>query len=271
MKAFLIDLSICNGCYNCQIVCKDEHVDNDWLPYARSQPDTGQFWMKQKEFVRGTVPKVKISYLPTPCMHCAKAPCIPACQVDAIYRREDGLVIIDPQKCDGCGDCVRACPYEAIYFNQELKLAQKCTGCAHLLDQGWKEPRCADACPTGAIRFGEVDEFSDELPKAEVLRPELECSPRVYYLNLPKRFIAGTVYDPDEEEVLIGAELTLTSQETGKSTAVKTDSFGDFWFNDLEEGSFTLLIVKDGYTQKSIETSTTIQDINLGDIPISRQ
>ena len=100
---------------------------------------------------------MKISYLPTPCMHCANAPCISNCKDEAIYRREDGLVIIDPQKCTGCGDCVDACPYGAIYFNEELSIAQKCTGCAHLIDQGWKEPRCADACPTGAIRFGEEE------------------------------------------------------------------------------------------------------------------
>jgi len=54
-----MDLSICNGCYCCQIACKDEHCANDWTPYAKPQPDYGQFWLKIKETVRGTVPKVK--------------------------------------------------------------------------------------------------------------------------------------------------------------------------------------------------------------------
>jgi len=55
MKAFVIDVARCNGCYSCQIACKDEHVGNDWTPYTKPQPDTGQFWLKQNEFVRGTV------------------------------------------------------------------------------------------------------------------------------------------------------------------------------------------------------------------------
>jgi len=65
MKAFVIDVSICNGCYCCQIACKDEHVGNDWTPIAKPQPDTGQFWLKQNEFVRGTVPKVASTPAPT--------------------------------------------------------------------------------------------------------------------------------------------------------------------------------------------------------------
>ena len=63
----------------------------------------------------------------------------------------DGMVIIDTVKCTGCRNCVDACPYDVIFFNENLNLAQKCTGCAHLLDDGWAEPRCADACPTEAI------------------------------------------------------------------------------------------------------------------------
>ena len=60
MKVFAIDLSVCNGCYCCQIACKDEHVANDWTPYAKPQPDTGQFWLGLTEQVRGQVPKVKV-------------------------------------------------------------------------------------------------------------------------------------------------------------------------------------------------------------------
>ena len=101
MKTFVIDIAKCNGCYCCQIACKDEHVGNDWTPYAKPQADTGQFWLKVNEFVRGTVPKVKMHYVPVLCMHCDKAPCIPACPVKgAIYKRDDGLIIIDPIKCN---------------------------------------------------------------------------------------------------------------------------------------------------------------------------
>ena len=80
MKAFIVDLSVCNGCYCCQIACKDEHVANDWTPYAKPQPDTGQFWIKVGERVRGSVPKVKISYTPNMCMHCDDAKCMDGCK-----------------------------------------------------------------------------------------------------------------------------------------------------------------------------------------------
>ena len=136
-KVFVIDLSICNGCYTCQFACKDEHCGNDWSPIAKPQPEIGQFWVKLTEEVRGTVPKVKVAYRPHLCMHCDDAPCMNVCSVEgAIYKRDDGLVIIDPNKCTGCRNCMDACPYGTIYFNEDLNLAQKCTGCAHLLDDG---------------------------------------------------------------------------------------------------------------------------------------
>jgi tetrathionate reductase subunit B len=267
MKVFVIDVARCNGCYDCQIACKDEHVGNDWTPYAKPQPDVGQFWLKQNEFVRGTVPKVKMSYVPMLCVHCDDAPCIPACPIEGgIYKRDDGLVIIDPTKCTGCRNCVDACPYGVIYFNEDLNIAQKCTGCAHLLDNGWTVPRCVDACPTEAIRFGEESQFGDLLSRAEVLHPEFATKPRVYYLNLPKRFIAGTVYDPIEKEVVVGATSTLTDLTSGEKFTATTDGFGDFWFENLEVGTFSLKIEKDGKA-KTIHPVSTEKDVNLGDVP----
>jgi tetrathionate reductase subunit B len=270
-KVFVIDVGICNGCYCCQIACKDEHVANDWSPIAKPQPDTGQFWMKMEEHICGTVPKVKMHYIPRLCQHCDKAPCIPACTVGAIYKREDGLVIIDTEKCTGCKSCVDVCPYNAIFFNEGLNLAQKCTGCAHLLDSGeWKVPRCVDACPTEAIKFGEESEFKALIAKAEILKPETKAKPRVYYLNIPKKFIAGTVYDPVEKEVIIGAACTLTGPKAGKITTAKTDNFGDFWFQGLADGKYSLKIEAKGFAAKSFNAlDTVVKDINLGDIPLS--
>ncbi len=276
MKAFLIDLGICNGCYNCQIVCKDEHCGNDWSPYAKPQPDTGHFWLKIDYFVRGAIltaqdvcstAKVKVAYIPMPCMHCANATCIGACPVSAIHRRDDGLVIIDPAKCIGCQECLHtdACAYKAIYFNKDLNIAQKCTGCAHLLDIGWKEPRCADACPTEALKFGEESALS--LTGTEILHPEYNLQSRVHYKSLPKKFIAGTVFDSVKDEVVIGATCTLSG--AGSATAT-TDAFGDFWFEGLAQGTYSLQIAASGYTTKTISSiNTTTADVNLGDIDLA--
>ncbi len=174
-KVFVIDVAKCNGCHSCQIVCKDEHVANDWTPIAKPQPEVGQFWLELTERVRGTVPKVKVAYRPHLCMHCDKAPCMESCPITgALYKRDDGLVIIDPVKCTGCRNCVDACPYDVIFFNEDLNIAQKCTGCAHLLDDGWSEPRCADACPTLAIRLLDEDEAQELVAQGEVWKPELK-------------------------------------------------------------------------------------------------
>ena len=267
-KVFVIDLSICNGCYTCQFMCKDEHAGNDWTPIAKPQPEVGQFWLKLEEKVRGSVPKVKVAYRPHLCMHCDNAPCIEACKVNgAKYKRDDGLVIIDPTKCTGCRNCVDACPYKAIYFNEDLNIAQKCTGCAHLLDNGWSEPRCADACPTLALRFMDEDKAADLIKGAEVWKPEYGTRPRVYYLNVPKKFIAGTVYDPVEEEVYIGAECLLTGAD-GKKYNTKTNNYGDFWFEGLPDGCFKLEIKAAGKSKAFENLDTATADINLGDIPL---
>lgn len=271
MKVFVIDVAKCNGCYNCQIACKDEHVGNDWMPYARPQPDTGQFWMKVKEKVHGQVPKVKMSYVVRPCMHCENAPCMKKCKPEAIYRRPDGLVIIDPVKCTGCMNCVDDCPYGVIYFNDDLKVAQKCTGCAHLLDQGWEVPRCVDACTTDALLFGDEEDFKDEIAKATVMHENYGTMPRVYYLNMPKKFIAGTIFDPDLDEVLIGATLTLQNEATGEVLKAETDGFGDFWFKDLDMGKYALWIEKKGYMTRQISHISTEEDVNVGDIPLSKE
>jgi tetrathionate reductase subunit B len=268
-KVFVVDVSICNGCYCCQIACKDEHVANDWTPYAKPQPDTGQFWLKLNEYVCGTVPKVKMHYISTLCNHCDNAPCMKACQVNAIYKRDDGLVILDPVKCTGCKACVDACPYHAIYFNEDLNLAQKCTGCAHLLDNGWKEPRCVDACPTQAIKFGTESEMKDLILKAEVMLPETGSQPRVYYLNIPKKFIAGTVYDPIKKEIIKSAVCTLVPVK-GKKLHTETDGFGDFWFKNLEIGDYVLEIKAQGFKDKTINSINTEKDVNLGDIALSQ-
>ena len=271
-KALIINYDICNGCYNCQVACKDEHVGNDWTPYAKPQPATGQFWMKITDMVRGTVPKVRVTYLHDICQHCDEAPCVPACKAQAIYKRDDDIVIIDPEKCRGHRNCLDACPYRVIYFNWDLNIAQKCTMCAHLLDDGWKEPRCVDACPTGALKFGEEEDLKDEIGRSEILHPEFEAKPRVYYIGLPKSFVAGAVYSPEEDECIQDAVATLTDSDTGEKFTVKTDNFGDFWFEDMKvDHTYSLRIEKGEYSPQEIHDIRTAKDVNVGDIELHRK
>lgn len=259
MKAFLIDVAKCNGCHNCQISCKDEHCGTSWMPYAAEQPMTGQFWCKIDEKVRGTVPVVRVTYTPIMCGHCEDAPCMAVAKNGAVYRREDGLVVIDPEKAKGQKTIFDACPMGAVYWNEELELPQKCTGCAHLLDDGWKEPRCVDACPTGALSFGEESEL--DLEGAELL-PELSgLGARVWYRNLPKRFIAGCIVDFEAREVVIGAKVVLLDEAGDEVASVETDEFGDFMFDQYEAGEYVIRI-----NGRDIVADVTEKDLNLGDI-----
>lgn len=267
--AFVFDLSRCNGCYNCQLACKDEHVGNDWQPYARPQPEIGQFWLKVEEKTCGTAPKLKINYTPKLCNHCENAPCIQAAKDGAVYRRPDGLVLIDPAKAQGQKQLLQACPYGAISWNEDLQLPQKCTGCAHLLDDGQPLPRCVEACPTEALSFGTEESLADDILGASVLQPETGCHPRVYYRNVPGQFIGGLVYDPVEKEVIIGAKCRLVTG--AKVYETTTDDYGDFWFRDLPIGKFQLYIEHPGFQRKIFQELWTRECINLGDIPMDRE
>ena len=267
MKVFIFDLDRCNGCHNCQIACKDEHCDNDWSPIAKPQPDTGQFWNKVEQKVRGQVPKVRVSYVLHMCQHCDDCELIKRAP-EAVYKREDGLVIIDPEKAVGHKELVDACPYGAVYYNAALDIPQKCTGCAHLLDDGWEMPRCVEACGLRALRFGEEADFAVELAASEELVPKAETRPRMHYLNLPKRFIAGTVVDLSINEVLIGATVTLENKETGALLATKTDEFGDFWFKQIAPGSYNVYFEAAGYLTRKIETDTLETDMSVGAVEL---
>jgi Fe-S-cluster-containing dehydrogenase component len=180
-------------------------------------------------------------------------------------------VLIDPEKCAGNRNCNDACPYEGvIYFNRDLNISQKCTFCAHLLDKGWKEPRCVDVCPTGALTFGEEGDLRDLLNKAELLLPESKTKPRVLYIGLPKRFIAGALYDPEKDECIQGAKITVTDNETGEKRSTLSDDFGDFWVEGLRVGAFSVCIEKEGHPVKEIPSIRTDKDVNLGDIELKK-
>lgn len=263
-RIFVFDHNKCNGCYNCQIACKDEHCDNEWLPYAKPQPMTGSYWMRLGEKTKGQVPKVRLEYRPVPCQHCDDAPCMTAS--DAFYRREDGMVILDPEKAADKA-LLGVCPYHVIYWNEALGIAQKCTGCAHLLDAG-EIPHCVDACTLGALQFGDEEDFADAIKDAELLNPEYGTSPRVYYLNMPHLFVAGEVWDPEANEVIEGAKVTLTGE--GMTRGATTDEFGDFWFRRIDAGTYHLSIEAEGFQGE--DKSFVLEDsLNLGDFPLSKQ
>ena len=272
MKVMIVDPNIkCNGCFNCQIACKDEHVDNDWSPYARPQPDMGQFWMRVELLERGTFPKVKVAYTPIRCMHCEEPKCMKAATGGAVYKRGDGIVIIDPEKSKGQKQLVDACPYGCIYWNEELDIPQKCTLCAHLLDEGLiKEPRCVEACPTGVLTFGEYNELKDLIieRKAEVLHPEYGTKPSVYYIGLPKTFVAGTVVFGDTDECAEDVNVVLTGQ--GKPERAMTNNYGDFEFEGIDkEKELIVKIEYPGYAPVEFNVQTKT-DVYLGNIVLTK-
>ncbi len=266
MKAFLIDITKCVGCHDCQIGCKDEHCGQAWMPYAEAQPEVGQFWMKLNQTERGARPHVRVTYLPVMCQHCENAPCMKVAKNGAVYRRDDGLVLIDPVKAKGQKQIVDACPYHAVFWNEELNIPQKCTGCAHLLDgdEPIHTPRCVDNCHVDVFQFGEESEL--DLEGAEYLHAEYGTKPRVWYKGLPKKFIAATVFDPEAQEIVEGAHVTAES-DAGTFTA-ETDMWGDFWLDGLPEADWTVTIEANG-KKKELAVSTKEKDQGLPDIALA--
>ncbi|WP_371381116.1 4Fe-4S dicluster domain-containing protein [Sporomusa aerivorans] len=270
----IIDVEKCVDCNNCFLACKDEHVENDWPDYTRPQPRHGHRWINIMRTERGQYPLVDVAYRPTTCMHCDDAPCIRAAK-GSITKRPDGIVIIDPVKAAGQQELVKACPYQAIWWNQEQAAPQKCTLCAHLLDQGWKKPRCVQACPTGALRaeFVEDAEMSRlcQTEKLEVLQPEANTRPGVYYKNLyrfNKCFIGGSVAMKREDVVdcAEGASVTLLKGQEKLAEAV-TDNFGDFKFDGLtaNSGNYTVQVQLPGFPEAEVAVELTLSK-NVGTI-----
>jgi len=267
----LIDVKKCSGCYNCFLACRDEYAGNEYPPYSQAQPPAGQYWMSIDEKERGSFPKVKVDYIPLPCQHCREASCIQAAPAGTVYRRPDGIVLVDPVKSKGMKEIVSSCPYRVIYWNEEKEIPQKCTFCAHLLDQGWKVPRCVEACPTGALLFGDLEDPGSEIAKAvkstaaEELHREFGLKPSVLYAGLPKPFVAGEVVFADRrEECAKGVKVMLA--DGGMELTMETDNYGDFEFKGLlPHHRYELRVVHPGYRTKEIAVNTRL-DVNVGEI-----
>jgi Fe-S-cluster-containing dehydrogenase component len=267
----VIDVAKCNGCYSCVLACKDEHCGEVFPGYAEAQPMTGQFWINLLEKERGSYPKIKLSYTAMMCMHCRNAPCVEAAEDNAVYRREDGIVIIDPKKAVGQKQIVSACPYRVIFWNEEKNLPQKCTLCAHLLDQGYKNPRCVEMCPTGALTFGNPEEIEGAKgeKKPFALHPEYGCQERVLYLNVPKKFVTGTIVYSDTDECAKGIKVVLKGG--GISQNAVTDGFGDFWFDNLGTPMGLVLEIEAKGYKKISKKIRTQNDVNVGELFLEKK
>jgi len=266
----VVDATRCNACYNCFLACRDEYCGNDYPPYSLAQPSTGHFWMRLIERERGIHPKVKMNYIPLPCMHCDDAPCIAMTQNGEVYKRPDGIVIIDPVKAKGKKELLTLCPYRVIYWNDEKDIPQKCTFCAHLLDVGMKEPRCVEVCPAGALAFGDLDDTNSEVSKrlatgkAEILHPEYGIKEKVSYIGLPKRFVSGTVIFGKQDECAENVTVTLIGNKEKKT--VKTNNFGDFEFEGLPaDTNYTVKVEYPKHKTQEFNINTTV-DVYLGEV-----
>ena len=183
--AMIIDLRKCIGCNACTAACK---IENN-IPEGRFRTWVGDFGI-------GTLPATRRYFLPRLCNQCDDAPCVEVCPVSATYKRNDGIVVIDGSVCIGCGYCVEACPYDSRFLNELTNTADKCTFCAHRIDAGLF-PACVESCVAHARIFGDINDPGSEVSRivnaysTVVLKQHLNTRPRVYYIELDRRFVEG--------------------------------------------------------------------------------
>jgi Fe-S-cluster-containing dehydrogenase component/formate-dependent nitrite reductase membrane component NrfD len=174
---FVLDQSRCIGCHACTVACKVEHGTE--LGVFRT-------WVKYVE--RGEFPDVQRDFAVLRCNHCTDAPCVEICPVKALYKREDGIVDFDPERCIGCKACLNGCPYDALHIDPNSHTASKCNFCAHRVDAGLK-PACEIVCPAQAIISGDLHDPDSEVSRiaatlpTDVRAPEQGTGPNVIYVG----------------------------------------------------------------------------------------
>lgn len=271
----IIDVANSVHANNVALAAKDEYVGNDFPGYSAPLPEEGGDIVRVDRKVRGQTPVVDAAYLLQLCNHCDNAPCQKA-GGDAVVKRKDGILIIDPVKAKGRKDIVDACPYGSVVWNEELQIPQHWTFDAHLLDAGWSQPRCVDVSPKGAIEAVKIsDAEMQKRVEAEglrVLRPELKTKPRVYYRNLYRFdmcFIGGTVIADINgvEECVQGATATLYMGDEAVGSA-KTDAYGEFKIDKLtpNSGSYRIELKHSDYGASARNVSLDEKSVYVGEI-----
>jgi Fe-S-cluster-containing dehydrogenase component len=274
----IIDVAECTNCQLCTLSAMDEYVDNDWPGYAAAMPKHGHRWIDILQKERGQVPTIDIAYVPTMCNHCDNAPCIKAAGDGVIAKRDDGIVLIDPVKAKGRKDLVDACPYGHIWWNEEREIPQAWPFDAHLIDDGWTQTRGQQACPTGAMRAVKLDDAEmarmAEDEGLDVMKPEIGTKPRVYYRNLWRyttAFIAGSISTEEGGVVDCVEDAAVSLIKDGATVAeAKSDNYGDFKFDRLEEnsGGYTIDIVAGNGRRMSVAAELGAS-ISLGEIRLT--
>ena len=285
----LVDMANCSQCHACLLACKDEHFGNDFPPYTLGIQELGENWVNMHIEERGAGSKLRIACWPEFCRHCGDPDCAKAS--NAVSRRPDGIVLIDPSGSVGDRSLIDACPNRAVVWNDEKGLPQKCTLCAHLLDAGETAPRCVEACPNGTLSFGDLNDTECEVARLVRENPELAGqSSVVRYYNRPGRFIAGSVY-LSETEAAEGADVELfdagecdsspvssaqqdhyaTPQGGGSLISrVRTNGFGDFKFSNLPDNKqYRVTISLDGFTPLTLGADTA-DDVCWEDITLKQ-
>ena len=138
-----IDHELCWGCRTCEVACKQEH----------HTPDSINFIVVEEDGPKTVEDRLAFVYHVNVCRHCDAPECVDACPEEALFKRDDGLVVLDETICSGCQQCIDACPYGAIAFNPAKRIAQKCNMCHQRVENGLL-PACADnVCLAHCIYF----------------------------------------------------------------------------------------------------------------------
>ncbi len=183
---FVIDHRKCIGCHACTVACKSENE----VPLG-----TFRTWVKYIE--KGEYPDTKRFFSVLRCNHCDDAPCITICPVTALFRRDNGIVDFNGDRCIGCKSCMQACPYDALYINPNTNTAEKCNFCAHRIE-AQLEPACVIVCPVQAIISGDMDDPTSKLSQlisseqTAVRKPEAGTSPKLFYIEADQAALTPT-------------------------------------------------------------------------------